>query len=544
MDTSKNLKEITVKKIKSFAAFLLAILLLMNFVSCDADLGSEILDDTDKDTFGVTDKATDTEKTTDDKGEKPEDQKPGDSEVDNGTTKPNPDTPDVEPDTPDVEPDIPTVEPTPKPDGGDSTKFTVSAEIVNKNGAKGVLTLTSDDGDQRTSDFFYTKVAPKYDFFKITVAVPTDKIAGLGITSDGKGYVMNSSGNYSITGYRTNTYNSAISGSIFTSTKYPTMKEFWKQITSTGAIELASHSHTHGPWPATDEIVYENANVLWPKGSAIKEIRASAQILRNGIGQETPFIMRPGGSFMTTEVSNYFKELVATDGTYLGMRSSNGAPPLVGATTANAAKLNTVNKFKTTNGRLTIATILVRSYEAGFDSTGKAFATTSSSSKSAVKAAGISAWEQYVDYSMEYGQWASIGFHSVVSDSSTATGYEVYDWQVMALMECVKPYVESGDLWLASFSEAAKYYFEWSSAEVSAVNYDEDYIEVKLDDKEEDARFDEALTVKVTVPESWSSAKLTTGGKTANLEIHVDEDGSHFVYANIVPSANISTIRP
>ncbi len=72
----------------------------------------------------------------------------------------------------------------------------------------------------------------------------------------------------------------------------------------------------------------------------------------------------------------------------------------------------------------------------------------------------------------------------------------------MALMEYVKPYVESGDLWLASFSEAAKYYFE------------------------------------------WSSAKLTTGGKTADLEIHVDEDGSHFVYANIVPSANISTIRP
>ena len=75
-------------------------------------------------------------------------------------------------------------------------------------------------------------------------------------------------------------------------------------------------------------------------------------------------------------------------------------------------------------------------------------------------------------------------------------------------------------------------------------DYGEDYIEVKLDDKEEDARFDEALTVKVTVPESWSSAKLTTGGKTANLEIYVDEDGSHFVYANIVPSANISTIRP
>ena len=419
----------------------------------------------------------------------------------------------------------------------------ISAEIVNKNGAKGVLTLTSDDGDQRTADFFYTKVAPKYSSFKITIALPTHKVATLGVTSDGKEYIMNSSGGYSVK-MVDNAYNTQISGSVLKKSSYATVRDFWKKVTDTGKIEIASHSHTHGPWPATDNLVVESGSVIWPKGSAIKELRASAQIIRNALKQETPFIMRPGGSFMTTEVSTYFKSLFATDTTYLGMRGSNGAPPFMGAKSASEAKLNTVNKFTTKNGRLTIATVLVRGYEAAYNSKGTAFATTSSSSKSAILNAGVSAWEQYVNYAMEYSQWAAIGFHSVVSDSSTASGYDVYDSQVMALMDYVQPLVDSGELWLGHFSDVAKYYFEWSSASVSAVCHNSEYIEVSLTDKETDERFDEALTVKLEIPQSWKTATLTTNGRTTSLTVHTDDDGSHFVYANIVPSDNISTVRP
>ncbi len=419
----------------------------------------------------------------------------------------------------------------------------VSAVIVNKNGAKGVITLISDDGDQRTADFFYTKVAPKYSTFKITIALPTHTVATLGMTSDGKNYATNTSGGYSITAFLTNNY-TAMSGSSLTKTSLPKMTDFWKQVSSTGAIEIASHSHTHGPWPAHDNLEMSGNTVIWPKGSAIKELRASAQIIRNALKQETPFIMRPGGTFMTTEVSTYFKSLFDTDTTFLGMRGSNGAPPFKGMTTANNAKLNTVTKFTTKNGRLTIATLLVRGYEAAYNSNGTAFATTSSSSKSTVQSAGISAWKQYVQYAMDFGQWGSIAFHSVVADSDTAEGYEVYDTQVMALMDYLQPLAQSGDIWLAHFSDAAKYYFEWSSASVSATMFDDEYIEVKLTDRETDERFDEALTVKLEVPKSWSTAKLTTDGKTTSLTIHTDTDGSHFVYANIVPSDSISTIKP
>ena len=420
---------------------------------------------------------------------------------------------------------------------------TTTAEIVNKNGTKGVLTLISDDGNQRTSDFFYTEIAPNYDAFKMTIALPTKNVAEISKTQDGKAWLVDGNGKY-VLKVLDNTYTSSINGSVFTGNRYKTMVDFWTEITSTGQIELASHSHTHGPWPATDEIVYNGSAIEYPAGSAIKELHASAQILRDLLGQDSDFILRPGGAFMTPEVNNYFKSLFETDTTFLGMRGSNGAPPFMGATSANAAKLNTVEKFQSASARLSIATLLVRGYEAAFNESGDAFATTSESTREEMLAAGISAWEQYVDYAMQYGSWASIGFHSVVSDSSIASGYQVYDSQVKALMDYVQPLVDSGDLWLASFSDAAKYYFEWSSATVSASTYGDKRVDITLTDNEEDSRFDEPLTVKVTVPESWTKAELSSYGEKTILDIHTAEDGSRFVYANIIPGDEVSTLTP
>ena len=424
------------------------------------------------------------------------------------------------------------------------TPTDAEAEIVNKNGAKGVLTLVSDDGNQRTSDFFYTVVAPKYDAFKITVALPTYNVAGLNTTADGKAYLMDDNGNYVLT-VKDNGYNSAIAGSPFTSSAYPTMVDFWKKVTDNGQIEIASHSHSHGnSWPPNDDIVYnEDGSVKYPAGGVLKELRASAQILRDLIGQDTPFIMRPGGTFWENADSDYFYNLVETDGTFIGMRSSNGAAPFLGATSASGAKLNTIEKFQNATGRLKIATILVKGFEAAYDETGKAFVTTSTSTSAECIAAGVSAWTQYVDYAMQYGSWASLGFHSVVADNVQGSGYQVYDSQVLALMDYVEPLVESGDLWLPSFDEAAKYYFEWSSATVTAKTFGTDRVEITLTDREEDSRFDEPLTVKISVPDGWTTAVLDSYGEVNELDIQTAEDGTHFVYANILPGDGISTIR-
>ena len=165
-----------------------------------------------------------------------------------------------------------------------------------------------------------------------------------------------------------------------------------------------------------------------------------------------------------------------------------------------------------------------------------------------VMAAGIGAWTNYIDLAIENGQWASIAFHGIYDGTNTkiiSDGYEVADAQVIALMDYVQPLVDSGKLWVGTFSEVAEYYFQWSTAEVSAKAYSDDRVEITLSDKEEDPRMDSALTIKVNVPGNWTKAELDTNGEKTILDVHVDEDGSCFVYANIVPDAEgVSGLTP
>ena len=425
---------------------------------------------------------------------------------------------------------------------GFEDEYTVSSTIVNKNGASGVLSMISDDGDQRTSDFFYTVVAPRYSSFKISIAAITNNIASLKTDATGKTWLKDSDGNY-VLEIVPNTYTSSINGSVFAgSATHPTKVDFWKQIVSGGQIELISHTHTHAACGTTDE---QNGN--YPAGNVIKEIHASAQILRNLLGQDSPFIARAGGAFWPNneEFRSYFYNLVSSDPTFVGMRTSNGDPPLPGA---SGTKLNKPEMFTDPFNRLNIGCLLLKGNRASFNADGTNFAFPEGGKMQDVMAAGIGAWTNYIDLAIENGQWASIAFHSIYDGTNTkiiSDGYEVADAQVLALMDYVQPLVDSGKLWVGTFSEVAEYYFQWSTAEVSAKAYGDDRVEITLSDKEEDPRMDSALTVKVNVPGNWTKAELDTNGEKTILDVHIDEDGSCFVYANIVPDAEgVSVLTP
>jgi len=424
---------------------------------------------------------------------------------------------------------------------GFEDEYTVSSTIVNKNGAKGVLSMISDDGNQRTADFFYTVVAPRYSSFKISIAAITNNIASLKASADGKAWLMDDDGNY-VLQIRSNSYVSMINGSVFTgSAAHPTQVDFWNQITSGGQIEIISHTHTHGLCGTTDE-----QNGSYPAGNVIKEIRASAQILRDLLGQNSPFIARAGGAFWPNDEAfrSYFYNLVSDDPSFVGMRTSSGNPPLPGA---SSTKLNSPEQFADAFNRLNIGCLLVKGNMAAFNADGTGFAFPSGGKIRDVIEAGVGAWTNYVDLAIKNGKWASIAFHSVFDDTRTSNmsdGYEVADSQVIAFMEYVQPLVDSGDLWVGSFSEVAEYYFQWSTAEVSARAYGDERVEVTLTDREEDARMDSELTVKVNVPGNWTAAELDSYGAKTPLEVHVDDNGECFVYANILPGDGVSVIRP
>ena len=415
----------------------------------------------------------------------------------------------------------------------------ILARIVNKNGARGALTLSSDDGDQRTADFFYSVMAPSYPAFRMAIAMPTKKIASLSLTPDGSAWQKDENGKYRLTVLE-NCYCSEIEGSVFArAERHPSTVDFWKQIVTCDAIELFSHSHTHAAWGLTDE-----QNPPYPKGNVIKELHASAQILRDLIGEPTPLIMRPGGHSDMT--SDYFYELVGRDETYFCMRGGSGPAPLktIDRSLLFSKKLNTPTKFQTPLERLRIATIDVRSYEAALSEDGSEYATKVGASAEECIFAGVSAWTNYVDLALQNGCWASIGFHGVVPDTAEPQkGYSVFDSQVKALFDYLQPLVEGGELWIPdSFTEAAKYYFEWSSASLDAKAYGEDRIELSLT-AGEDEHLGERLTVEVPLPDFWEAAELTSYGSCERLTPRLAADGSRFVYVGILPGKEISVLR-
>ena len=413
--------------------------------------------------------------------------------------------------------------------------FVTSAEVVNKNGARGVFTFTSDDGDPRTADFLFTRVAPNYPAFKITIGIPTKKVASLSLTEDGKAWQIDENGKYALSILK-NEYRSSIPGSVFSGDEFDTTVDFWRKIAECKAIELASHSHTHAAWGLTDEY-----NPPYPAGNVIKELHASAQIVRELLGQDSPFILRPGGHSDLT--SEYFYNLVGNDNTYIGMRGGSGPPPLPGAEIPLYAKLNTHVRFQEPIHRLRITAIDVRGYEAAFGNNEKGYSNLAGDSSADCIAAGISAWKQYVDYALSFGGWASVCFHSIVPDSTaTAHGYAVFDSQFIALVEYLQPLADAGEIWLAPFASAAKYFIEWSSAEVRARVCDDGRIELTLTDNETDPRFDEPLTVRITVPNDWTSARLDSYGKVTELKVQLASDGSRFVYADVIPGSEISRL--
>ena len=138
----------------------------------------------------------------------------------------------------------------------------------------------------------------------------------------------------------------------------------------------------------------------------------------------------------------------------------------------------------------------------------------------------------FINEALNAGGWANFSFHCIDTGWHTTTSAE---------MKSLLDYAESlGErVWVASFTEAAMYYTEWSTASVST-SYDESAaaVSVNLTDNENDTLFVMPLTVKVYVPGTWESAQMN--GEA--LEIHRDESGNAFVYANIIPDSGVKTI--
>jgi len=140
---------------------------------------------------------------------------------------------------------------------------------------------------------------------------------------------------------------------------------------------------------------------------------------------------------------------------------------------------------------------------------------------------------EFINEAIASGGWANFSFHCIDTGWHTVTTEEITK---------LFDYAEGlgNDLWIATFTEGAMYYSEWSTAQLStSYNAVMDEITVTLTDGENDTLCVMPLTVKVYVPGNWDS--VTMNGEV--LTVQYDENGNAFVYADIVPDSGVKTIK-
>ena len=146
---------------------------------------------------------------------------------------------------------------------------------------------------------------------------------------------------------------------------------------------------------------------------------------------------------------------------------------------------------------------------------------------------------KWIDDAVVQGKWLIILAHQIVDEPSTE--YQLKKTNAETFFKHAAPYIESGELWAATYGEATRYIREKQGA-IAYRKMENGVISVglKIDRTTPDGHymdeniFNYPLTVRVRVPSGWNSATYEFAGKTVNATCY-DADGHRYVNVNVVP---------
>lgn len=303
----------------------------------------------------------------------------------------------------------------------------ISAQIVGKNGTAATVTFVNDDSIHRDADFFSgVALCERFPHFKISFALIADKIGTLCTKKrpDGTDEYVMAEGKYT---YRKNDEEIA----------------YWQSILDRCGerAEIEAHSMTHGYAGEDDrggtytyirkysfEKVGTPISVTVPAGNVSAEISACGQMIRDVFGERHGrCFIRPG---VGIEQNDYFYEKLYASG-YLGSRD----------TTRQIVHPADFSKN--------------RWHLPGY--------STSHDTR-------VEDLTDYVDRALSEDGWCGFCFHYVhedALDASETSPHSMCKGKFYALFSHTERLAEEGKLWIATFSEAAKYYAEWEKAELT-----------------------------------------------------------------------------
>ncbi len=351
-----------------------------------------------------------------------------------------------------------------------------------KNGASGIITIVHDDGSIDTAEYMIKQFSRYDGNLCASIAMIADRVC------DTEGNLKKDA-------------------------------EKWKEVVKKGNFDIVGHTQSHtwygfsddgesGKYPHRDgyEVEYDYA-----PGHMTDEIAGSADRLGEIFDQKVLCYAIPG--FPTT--GNYTGRndvaLDIIDANFIAARGSGGSAMF------GDVKVKNMNDLENLN----------------YQQLNSLTALTTSDYKTE--------WFEYVDNAAEYGGWGIFLFHAM-NNKETDYEFTVARSKTTELFAYINKKVESGEIWCATFTEAAQYTKELQSATAS-VSVSGKGIAVSVTDKLDDYMYDAPLTVKVQVLDSWESAKVKYNGEKFELPVYKAADGTKFVMVNIAPDKGEAVIN-
>ena len=383
--------------------------------------------------------------------------------------------------------------------------FKSIATVVVKGDKSGTVTYIFDDGDAPTGEYTAAMLRD-YDNLKITYGLIGEKYATLEtVYNEQTGkyeYVFDENGKY-----------------VYTVNE--SAAKLWRELVAefSDRIEYTSHTFTHD-FPGYDDeggtVQYVDTSgniktVTLPAGSASAELYATIQVFNELFGEDALTIVEAGvpaqeGDIVIDGVLYrgyyaYYAELLMKlyeEGLLVGARGAGTGPDKQYIITPDA-----------------LADLNVR-----FDMHAYTLRHTQT----------VESWKQYIDYATESGGWALLMLHRIYADDRTDVDHVIHT-KVSATRELFE-YTERDDVWVANLTEATKYYSEWATSTVSTKILD-GVIVLTVTDTENNEVYDEALTVKVTVPSAWEAC-IVNGEE---IKVLTAENGISYVLVDVVPDS-------
>jgi len=149
--------------------------------------------------------------------------------------------------------------------------------------------------------------------------------------------------------------------------------------------------------------------------------------------------------------------------------------------------------------------------------------------------------KSWLDETVRDGNWLIVMCHGI-----TATGGDIKQSLAEEFFAYAGNYIKNGDLWAATFGDATKYIRERQNTTVSETFVDNTVrVRMTINRTTEDGKyldrdvFNYPLTVKVRVPDDWKTVSYRLKKETVNAAVYVDAaDGCSYVNVNVVPGAD------